>query len=302
MQGVQLRKRALRRFSRGRRGWRDSAVAITIAALACLAYWFAWRSSHSADPRSAEINGGASPNSSADSSPAVSGTRAAEAGRRQLARLVYPYSIVPGGIRSVAELKEAIAQDPVVSAEYSGFHLEDARVIRLDHDRSVHVSYRVGDRVFWTRHTLKLAKGEALITDGVVTARTKCGNLISDDFEGPASPNEPTELALNTPLEMHYDPGDPASDDRFPELALPPAGVRSPSSYLPSPPEGGRSTPLVPILLVPQPTPRPYAPAPPPPSPPVVNTPEPGTEIQLLAGLLGILWLSRRKRKADGRA
>src|SRR5579864_4217216 len=301
MRAVQPRKRVLRRFSRGRRGWRDSAVAIAIAALACSAYWFAWRSSHSADPRSAEINSAASRNSFADSSLAVSGTRAAEADRRQLARPVYPYSIVPGGIRSVAELKAAIATDAVVSAEYSGFHLQDARVIQLDHDRSAHVSYRVGDRIFWTRRALKLAKGETLITDGVVTARNKCWNLISDDFEGPFSPNEPTELALNTPLEKLYDPGDPESDDRFPELAPRPAGVPSPSSYLPSPPEGGRSTPLVPILLVPHPTPRPYAPAPPPPSPPIVNTPEPGTEIQLLAGLLGILWLSRRKRKAAGR-
>jgi len=302
MRAVQPRKRVLRRFSRRRRGWRDFAAAITFAALACSAYWFALRSSHSPDPRSAEINSSASPNSSTDSSPASGKIRATEANQSQSARTVYPYSIVPGGVRSVAELKAAIATDAVVSAEYSGFHLEDARVIRLDHDRSVHVSYRVGDRVFWTSHELKLAKGETLITDGVVTARTKCGNLISDDFEGPVSPNEPTALALNTPLEMHYDPGDPASDDRFPELAPPPAGAPSTSSYLPSPPDGGRSTPLVPILLVPQPTPRPYAPAPPPPSPPIVNAPEPGTEIQLLAGLLGILWLSRRKRRADGRA
>ncbi|HWZ55265.1 MAG TPA: hypothetical protein VNZ63_04285 [Verrucomicrobiae bacterium] len=302
MRAVQPMKRVLRRFSRGQRGWLNSAAAITIAALACSAYWFALRSSHSPDPRPAEINSGASPNSSADSPLASGKIRAAEANQSQSARTVYPYSIVPGGIHSVAELKAAIATDAVVSAEYSGFHLEDARVIRLDHDRSVHVSYRVGDRVFWTSRELKLAKGETLITDGVVTARTKCGNLISDDFVGPVSPNEPTELALNTPLEMHYDPGDPASDDRFPELVPPPAGVPSSSSYLPSPPEGGRSTPLVPILLVPQPSPRPYAPAPPPPSPPIVNAPEPGTEIQFLVALLGILWLSRRKRKADGRA
>lgn len=302
MSAVQVRKSASWRFARGPRGWRDFAAAITIAALACSAYWFAWRSSHSPDPSSAEISSGASRNSSTDSSPDSSKTRADVANRRQSARTVYPYSIVPGGVRSVAELKAAIATDAVVSAEYSGFHLEDARVIRLDHDRSVHVSYRVGDRVFWTRRELKLAKGETLITDGVVTARTKCGNLISEDIVGPVSPSEPTELALNTPLEIHYNAGDPESDDRFTELAPPPAAAPSSSSYLPSPPEGGRSTPLVPILLVPQPTPRPYAPAPPPPNPPVVNTPEPGTEIQLLAGLLGILWLSRRKRKADGRA
>jgi hypothetical protein len=302
MSAVQPRKRALRRFVRGRLGWRDFAAAITIAALACSAYWFAWRSSHSPDPSSAEISIGASRNLSTDSSPDSGKTRAAAANQGQSARPVYPYSIVPGGIRSVAELKAAIATDAVVSAEYSGFHLEDARVIRLDHDRSAHVSYRVGDRVLWTRRTLKLAKGETLITDGVVTARTKCGNLISDDFVGPVSPNEPTEMALNTPLEIHYDAADPESDDRFPELAPPPAGVPSSSSYLPSRPEGGRSTPLVPILLVPQPSPRPYAPAPPPPSPPIVNTPEPGTEIQFLVALLGILWLSRRKRKADGRA
>ncbi len=43
----------------------------------------------------------------------------------------------------------------------------------------VYVSYRIGNKVFWTKHKLALRKGEAMLSDGTNMARTRCGNRIS---------------------------------------------------------------------------------------------------------------------------
>src|SRR5271167_4654421 len=61
-------------------------------------------------------------------------------------KVVYPYSVIPGGIHSVEELRNAIARDPVVSAHYAAFRLANARIIRLDRNRKLHVSYRLGNK------------------------------------------------------------------------------------------------------------------------------------------------------------
>jgi hypothetical protein len=300
MRTVHQRKRALRRFSRVRRAWRATAVVI-IAAFACSTYWFALRRSHSAF---LHPSGASDQNSSAYSLPAANGTREAEANRRQFRRAVYAYSVIPGGIRSVGELKTAIARDPVVSAHYSTFRLERARVIQLDHDRSVHVSYRLGDRVYWTNHELRLAKGETLITDGVETARTRCGNLISENLPGPVLPKEPAESEFNGPIDITYDPGEPVSDNRFPALTPPPLVNAPPSFYEPpvagNPWLGGGPSPEPGPVFVPPPTRIRHPSGSPPPSPPVVNAPEPGTEIQFLLALAVIVLL--RKRMAQRRA
>lgn len=124
------------------------------------------------------------------------GVLSPEANRKRSARVVYPYSVVPGGVKSVEELKHAIASDPVVSAHYATFDLLSARMIRLDRDRSMHVSYRLGAHVYWTKRELKLDKGETLITDGVHTARTRCGNLISETVSE-AGPSERTNRSAN---------------------------------------------------------------------------------------------------------
>src|SRR6266436_2216682 len=123
-----------------------------------------------------------------------------EANRKRPARVVYPYSVVPGGVKSVEELKNAIASDPVVSADYAAFDLSNARIIRLDRDRSMHVSYRLGSQVYWTKEELKLDKGETLITDGVHMALTKSGNMISESVSEPVLLNEPSVQEMDTPL------------------------------------------------------------------------------------------------------
>jgi hypothetical protein len=115
------------------------------------------------------------------------------------ARAVYPYSIIAGGARSVDELKHAIAADPVVAAHYAGFDLENAHAVRLEQPRLVHVSYRIGNAVYWTRKPLLIRAGETVLTDGVRTARTRCGNQLAET-PGDISTEEPVEAVFDTPV------------------------------------------------------------------------------------------------------
>jgi hypothetical protein len=185
---------------------------------------------------------------------------------------VYPYSVIPGGVRSVAELREAIARDPLVKAHYQGFNLGQARVIRLKKDREVYVSYRRGHAIFWTSKKLILRKGETAITDGTNLSRTRCGNRIAEKPSLPHSDPEPTPVALDTPL-----PTPPI----FPILspAPPPGGiVPFPPVFIPIYPGGGGGPPPKHKL------------------PPPVHVPEPDA-LYLLFAALPLAWLFRKKSR-----
>lgn len=108
------------------------------------------------------------------------------------ARPLLPYSVIPGGAADVAELNSAIAHDPLVAIHYAVFDLAKTHVVRLDRDRAVYVSYRLGDRVYWTRKKLMLFKGETVLTDGEHQARTRCGNRLSETPEVPTSSRSPS--------------------------------------------------------------------------------------------------------------
>src|ERR1700719_3947668 len=56
-------------------------------------------------------------------------------------RPVFPYSIVPGGVRDARELQSAASKDPVVAAHYSDFRMALSRAVRLDHPLEMYVSY-----------------------------------------------------------------------------------------------------------------------------------------------------------------
>ena len=116
-----------------------------------------------------------------------------------LDRHVYPHSIVQGGAWNTHELKQAIAQDPVVAAHYADFDLQNTKVVRLEQPKLAHVSYRVGNAVYWTRKPLVIAAGETVLTDGVHVARTRCANQLAD-MPGETSPAEPALSVLDTPL------------------------------------------------------------------------------------------------------
>lgn len=218
---------------------------------------------------------------------------------------VYPYSVVNGGVHSISQLQFAIWCDPVVAKHYSNFRLDRAKVIEAPSDGNFHVSYRIGQEIFWTKKKLRVAKGEKLITDGVYFTRTRCANRLSDVPPGKISPDEPTPETLDTPKQPLSDPP-----------PLPPPGVVGvdPPATTPSPSDPPAFTPPVvtegPSAIIPPPSdPPPFLPpgiGGDPPVPvygnpgvggnPPVPVPEPITLILLGSGLAG-LWGFREKFK-----
>jgi hypothetical protein len=130
----------------------------------------------------------------------------------------YPYSVIPGGAYSPAELRYANQTDAVVRAHYATFDLKPAHIVQLTADRFQYASYRVKDQIYWTRKKLRIPKGEYLLTDGVAFARTRCGNRLSDAPQAPVSPQEPAVALLSMP---------PIRPEMLPKLELaqaPPLG------------------------------------------------------------------------------
>jgi len=120
-------------------------------------------------------------------------------------RPVYRYSVVAGGVRDVRELKWAAQHDPVVAAHYAGFDYDHARMVKLVLARTAYVSYRIGNRVYWTRHRVSLKKGETVITDGKMTARTRCANRVEEVPQQATSESEPPAAKFDEPI--HPDQG-----------------------------------------------------------------------------------------------
>ncbi len=135
--------------------------------------------------------------------------------------LIYPYSIVAGGVHDVRQLRDAIEMDPVAAEHYSGFDVAKARVVRLQRDEYVYVSFRVGNGVYWTSHRLKLSKGEALLTDGEHYIRTRCGNRISQTAQRPIYQHEPSPETLNTAMSISPEGQIVAFAAHFPEGSMP---------------------------------------------------------------------------------
>jgi hypothetical protein len=121
---------------------------------------------------------------------------------KQLPRIpnTYPYSIVPGGIKSSEDLRYAALRDYVIRHHYAHFNYSNAQLVRNTEARAVYLSYRIRDRVFWTRKKIRLNIGELLLTDGNITARARCGNQISDVAMPEVSNEEPDEEVLDQPV------------------------------------------------------------------------------------------------------
>jgi hypothetical protein len=211
-------------------------------------------------------------------------------------RPVYPYSIIPGGVASAAELRAAVAHDPVVAAHYAAFGLANARVFQVQEARSVYVSYRKGDDIFWTSKKLRLAAGETLITDGQYISRTRCGNQISDEPRMPVSlagDPEPQTLDTSVPYEI-IEPfvasiGGEIGGGAIPANALPFFALAGAGGAVGGT-TGGPGISAVPII------PSTGGVFPGPGNPPPISTPEPATVILLSAGFAAAC-LSRKLRK-----
>jgi hypothetical protein len=227
-------------------------------------------------------------------------------------RTVYPYSVVPGGVISGEELREVADHDPVVSGHYSGFDYQRARVVEVSQPKLVYLSYRRGDKIFWTHKQASLHKGEKLLTDGHITARTRCGNQVSVLPQANTSPQEPTIAELDRPDAMAsgmYQAGPSDFDSRLfdldPGLPLGPGSSAPGNLFAGGPPPGGfMPMPIGGVPIVPAGHNCPPGdtstecqnPPPPPPPPPPPAVPEPGTIVLVASGAAAMLARNWRKR------
>jgi PEP-CTERM motif len=112
------------------------------------------------------------------------------------ARPVYRYSVIPGGAYNAHELAEAIERDPVVAAAYRTVSAGGVRAEGVPADRLAYMSYRIGDQIYWTKHPIRLRRGETILTNGSAQLRGRCGNGISLVPMLPTADSEPAPLEL----------------------------------------------------------------------------------------------------------
>lgn len=112
-------------------------------------------------------------------------------------RPFYPYSIIPGGVGSREDIAQRVKTDRVVANHYATFDIKKAHTVTVTKPRAVHVSYRKGDKVYWTAKKMMLAQGETLLSDGTNEIRGRCGNRISDTAMLPVAMGEPTAAELD---------------------------------------------------------------------------------------------------------
>ena len=226
-------------------------------------------------------------------------------------RPYYPYSVVPGGVHSSAELASAV-RDPVVAAHYGRVQIASARVETVRAPRRVHVSYRIGDRIYWTKRTVVLASGERLLTDGRIEIRTRCGNGISDTPQGPTSDDEPLLSEFDRAIVPHSPEDAPGGLERLPsmpplltlsDLADPvsgedasfggPTGTLTPANLAiggsPARSSSGHNLAFPPDQTF----------AGPPSVPQPIPVPEPGSILLVATGLAGGAWRAWRRHRLD---
>jgi hypothetical protein len=231
--------------------------------------------------------------------------------------------VVRGGVHSVEELRQAIAHDHAVAEHYARFQLQRARLVRLNQPALVYLSYRMNGKIFWTRTRHRLTPGEELITDGTISARTKCANQVSARKQLAVSPEEPPAAALE---EVEPPPLLPPAQTDFPALYKQALLTPGPSN---TPWVGPALGPLFPNFGAPLPTPiaHPHKPVcesawqekqearkgivddetketdcKPRHRPPPATVPEPGTWLMMASGLvlLGLAYWKKRSGQSAG--
>jgi hypothetical protein len=201
-------------------------------------------------------------------------------------RPAYLYSVIPGGVASIEELRQAMEHDPVVAREFQGFDFQRAHLVQVSEKQAMQVAYRMGDKVYWTRKKVALHPGETLISDGKIVARTRCGNRIAMVALGPPAVVEPVEVDFNEPLFFN----DMVTHDAEPKLDTYADALPEPANSL-LPVSHGRKVPffLLPFFGLPGGAAVSHT--------PLAVTPEPGTMLLLSSGLVGVYLKARKSRR-----
>jgi len=183
-------------------------------------------------------------------------------------RLVYPYSIVAGGTIDAEEVVEAMHNDLVVREHYRGTRFSALVPVRLTEPMSVHVSYRKGDKIYWTARKVNIPRGELVLSDGATLIRARCGNRLAARLTGvEVMSGGPSDLVVAEALE-----------DAIPEIARIPSDTPSlgPRPRTHSDPPGiGEEQDLA-------------------------LTPEPATWLLYLSGFVIVMYLTGRRRNLLG--
>lgn len=117
-----------------------------------------------------------------------------------LRRLVYPYSVVPGGVATAEDVQRAARADTLTGTHYSPLKLDRLRAEPQHNDLFVHVSYRKEGGIYWTRRKVRIPAGETILTDGAESVRARCGNRISQTPMQPTRADEPSEEVMDRPF------------------------------------------------------------------------------------------------------
>lgn len=141
----------------------------------------------------------------------------------QIKRPVYKLSVIPGGAYNSGELRQALDSDGVAARHYALFRRANLRTEPSHIAKPVYVSYRVADRVYWTRRPIYLKPGEVLLTDGTNYARARCGNRVEVNPQLPVEAKAPSPEELERPVAAAPEPVLPAGHGAplLPEVFLP---------------------------------------------------------------------------------
>ena len=107
------------------------------------------------------------------------------------ARPNYRYSVIPGGAQDAQDFTHAIHTDAVVADHYRDVDPSTMQPQTVSVERMAYVSYRINDRVFWTKKPVRVYEGETILTNGETEVRARCGNAISMSPLLPTSDDEP---------------------------------------------------------------------------------------------------------------
>jgi hypothetical protein len=228
----------------------------------------------------------------------------------QVTRKVYPYSIVPGGAENLNEAKRAML-DPAIKANYANIDLTKLKQVKLTTNLSGYVSYRWGEKIYWTSKAVTLRAGETVFTDGVHIVRGRCLNCYSQHAMSPTRAKEPTEQVMDTPTDFpvitYSFPKLPVTEQQLPpppEELTPTVPVFQPTPpSTPGKPGGGFWFPIIPIIppIHRHPGHPPVTPPPPIIGPPPTVVPEPHYGWLLLAGFFALILTHGWRRYSTAR-
>lgn len=102
---------------------------------------------------------------------------------------------------TVAGFKAQVMSDPQLMEHYKHFDWEKALVFENQQDSYSSVLYKKNEKIYWTRKSLLIQKGEKILTDGKMLVRTYCCNQIALVPPGPFLPphDEPPPEDIQPP-------------------------------------------------------------------------------------------------------